>query len=253
MMTKKSPILRTINKVKPPYSLNYFPKDFGMKIGKEIIYLLGTKFTPSLEGSEWEKIFANCINADWKPSNVGLDDIVLGNCAWAAKTVKANPETSKIIPLISGRNNIAYSYGIADYFNMDTNDLGEKVLTIWNERVSAIREKYKFLRSVILLKSNNLETVSVFEFDTVRYDPTLYYWEWREGRKKQTKNLFGYDKASDFHRFTWQPSGSQFTIRTNVTNRRLIVKVKNPGQFPKDKFFELINFDNSWVNVQVKE
>jgi hypothetical protein len=51
---------------------------------------LATKGRPSLEGEEWEKIFASSIGAEWKPSNIGLDDVVLGNTAWGAKTVK-NP------------------------------------------------------------------------------------------------------------------------------------------------------------------
>ena len=85
--TNKSPRLRTVDKVKPPYQLNQFPADFGQKLGKEIVYLLATKSTPSLEGSEWEQIFASCIGAEWKPSNVGLDDVILGVCAWGAKTM----------------------------------------------------------------------------------------------------------------------------------------------------------------------
>jgi hypothetical protein len=57
---------------------------------------LASKGKPELEGSEWESIFATCIGADWKPSNVGLDDVVMGNTAWGAKTVKATkPSTQK--------------------------------------------------------------------------------------------------------------------------------------------------------------
>lgn len=52
--TNKSPRLRTVDKIKPPYSLNKFPASFGKRLGKEVIYLIATKSTPSLEGSEWE-------------------------------------------------------------------------------------------------------------------------------------------------------------------------------------------------------
>ncbi|MBM3145410.1 MAG: hypothetical protein FJ010_10650, partial [Chloroflexi bacterium] len=81
------PRLRTVDKVKPPYPLNQFPSDFGYRLGKEIVYLIATKSPPDVAGSEWEQIFASCIGAEWKPSNVGLDDVVLGVCAWGAKTV----------------------------------------------------------------------------------------------------------------------------------------------------------------------
>jgi hypothetical protein len=48
--------LRTVDKVKPPYQLNQFPADFGQKLGKEIVYLLATKSTPSLELSITHKL-----------------------------------------------------------------------------------------------------------------------------------------------------------------------------------------------------
>ena len=70
------PRLRTVEKHEPPYRLNQFPTDFPLKLGRELVYHLVTS-TPSLEGTTWEAIFARLIGADWKPSNVGLDDVVL--------------------------------------------------------------------------------------------------------------------------------------------------------------------------------
>ncbi len=171
---KKTPRLRTVDKIKPPYPLNRFPKSFGYAIGKEIVYLLATKSTPDLRGSEWEQMFAKAIKAQWKPSNVGLDDVVLGNCAWSAKSIKSsNPKKVKRLRLISGRNSPAYSYGEIG-FDIAPETLGEQILSIWNERISSIREKYKHLRTVVLIKSNDLLTVAVFEFETIRYDPELF-------------------------------------------------------------------------------
>lgn len=109
-MSKKAPKLRTVNKFVPPFPLNSFGADFPYKLGREIIYLLASKGRSVLEGAEWEEIFAACIDAEWKPSNVGLDDVVLGNTAWGAKTVKAkHPSKQKKVRLISGRNSIVYS------------------------------------------------------------------------------------------------------------------------------------------------
>jgi hypothetical protein len=96
MENNKSPKLRTVHKSVSAFPLNEFPKEFPFLLGKELIYLLASKGKSELEGSEWENIFANCIGADWKPSNVGLDDVVKGNTAWGAKTVKATrPSTQK--------------------------------------------------------------------------------------------------------------------------------------------------------------
>ncbi|MDE0472466.1 MAG: hypothetical protein OXH57_11045 [Ekhidna sp.] len=88
-MNKQPPRLRTVDKSSPPYPLNEFNTDFPYILGREIVYLLASKGKGVLEGSEWEEIFAYCIGADWGPSNVGLDDVVLGNTAWGAKTVKS--------------------------------------------------------------------------------------------------------------------------------------------------------------------
>ncbi|MDR2099969.1 MAG: hypothetical protein LBP40_03965 [Campylobacteraceae bacterium] len=109
-----------------------------------MIYLLASKGKPEIEGSDWENIFANCIGAEWKPSNVGLDDVILGNTAWGAKTVKAaKPSMQKKVRLISGRNSPTYSFGEQINIHKNPELIGKFVLDIWNERVSAVREKFK--------------------------------------------------------------------------------------------------------------
>ena len=112
-MSKEHPKLRTVSKSIAAFPLNEFPSDLPYVLGREIVYLLSTKGTPDLEGNEWEKIFAHCIKADWKPSNVGLDDVVLGNTAWGTKTLKAtSPSTQAKVRLISGRCSPQYSFGV---------------------------------------------------------------------------------------------------------------------------------------------
>ena len=173
-MSRRTPRLRSVNKFAPPFPLNSFGANFPYILGQELVYLLASKGRAVLEGSEWEKIFAFCISAEWKPSNVGLDDVVLGNTAWGAKTVKAKrPSQTKRIRLISGRNSIRYSYGEDIVSNENPNKIGPLVLDIWNERVSSIRQKFKHLRTVVLMKSDDLTEVAVFEFDTIRYDSEL--------------------------------------------------------------------------------
>lgn len=249
-MERKSPKLRTVNKSQPPFPLNQYGSDFPYILGREIVYLLASKGKGVLEGSEWEEIFANCIGADWKPSNVGLDDVVLGNTAWGAKTVKSSVKdfsNVKKVRLISGRNSPVYSYGETIDTNADPSLIGALVLEIWNERVSSIREKFKHLRTVVLVKSDDLSQVAVFEFDTVRYDHELYDFSWNKNG-----NLEGFDKGTSNKRFTWQPHGSQFTIIEDVPEHTMILKIKKPEPLDKTKVLEAIGFDNSWVTVERK-
>lgn len=247
-MDKRSPRLRTVEKSLPPFPLNTFPKEFPYVLGKELVYVLASKGKPSLEGPEWEEIFATCIGADWKPSNVGLDDVILGNTAWGAKTVKARkPSKQAKVRLISGRNSPVYSFGEIIDTNADPNLVGRSVLEIWNGRVSAIREKFQNLRTVVLIKSNDLTEVLIFEFDTIRYDPELFVWEWNKNG-----NLIGVEKSKKEHRFTWQPHGSQFTIIETVPEKSLVINIKQPPFLDKEKVLETLGFDKSWVTITNK-
>ena len=249
MEQKRSPKLRTVEKVRPPYLLNDFPKEFGFNLGKEIVYLLAVKNKVSLEGSEWEEIFANCIGANWRPSNVGLDDVILSSCAWGAKTVKAkNPFEQKSVRLISGRNSPIYSFGETKTSDVEPQKLGNQILEIWNERVSGIRKLFKHVRTVVLIKSEDLSSVVVFEFDTIRYETELYNWKWNTNG-----NLEGFEKTKNTHRFTWQPHGSQFTIIESVPQRRLLIQIKMPEKLDKQKVLEDLGFNNSWITVTQKD
>lgn len=250
MTKRKSPRLRTVSKSVSAYPLNKFNSDFPYILGQEIVYLLASKGRADLQGNEWEQIFALCIGADWKPSNVGLDDVVMGNTAWGAKTVKSgikNFKDLKQVRLISGRNSPVYSYGGTIDTSADPNEIGEQVLEIWNERVSAIREKYKHLRTVVLVNSNDLSQVAVFEFDTIRYDAELFDFEWNK-----RGNLEGFVKGTKDKQFVWQPHGSQFTIIEKVLKETLILKIKQPKILNKEKILDAIGFDKSWVTIERK-
>ena len=250
MTRRKSPRLRTVNKSVSAYPLNKFNSDFPYILGQEIVYLLASKGRADLQGNEWEQIFALCVGADWKPSNVGLDDVVMGNTAWGAKTVKSgvkNFKNLKQVRLISGRNSPVYSYGGTIDTSADPNLIGEQVLEIWNERVSAVREKYKHLRTVVLVKSNDLSQVAVFEFDTIRYDSELFNFEWNKNG-----NLEGFIKGTRTKQFVWQPHGSQFTIIEKVPEETLILKIKPPETLDKEKILKAIGFDKTWVTIERK-
>lgn len=247
-MAKYSPRLRTVSKSVAPYPENKFPKEFPFKVGKQLIYILATRGKTDIEGKEWEQIFANSIGAEWKPSNVGLDDIVLGNTAWGAKSVKyKTPSSQKKIRLISGRNDLRFSYGYATKPGKNPDETGELVLNIYNERVSKIRETYKHLRTVVLIRSYDLTESVIFEQDAIRHDPELYYWKWNKGN-----NLEGFSKADDSHKFTWQIGGQQFTILDVVPNDHLLINLKKPKIVSKEFVFKNIGFDKSWITVTEK-
>ncbi|MCL2888468.1 MAG: hypothetical protein FWF35_04140 [Elusimicrobia bacterium] len=243
-MANLNPKLRTVQKVKPPFDLNEFPKGFISNLGRELAYAMATKLSYDLQGSEWEEIFANCVGAKWKPSNVGLDDVVLGNCCWGAKTVKsASIRTQKRVRLISGRNSPKYSFGDSHYLSADPNSLGEQVLAIWNERVSAVRKEYKFVRTVVLMKGKNFDEFAIFEFDTQRYEHELYTWKWNS-----RENLEGFD-AKGKHCFTWQPHGSQFTIVEDIPSDTLYISITKPPLLKKEDVLSAMKYKDSWVKI----
>ncbi len=238
------PRLRTVNKAVPPYPINQFPAAFIERFAEDIVYMLATKSTMSLEGNEWEQIFANCIGAEWHPSNVGLDDVVLDNCCWSAKTVKSSSQLGKqkTVRLISGRNSPTYSFGVDRITKVEPNTIGKMVLDIWNERVSGIRQYFKFARTVVLVKGPSYDEYLIFELETVRYDADQYVFEWND-----RENLEGYTKEGHIHKFTWQPHGSQFTIIEEIPTNRYHLKIKIPPKLDKSSILSAVAFDKSWV------
>ena len=131
------------------------------------------------------------------------------------------------------------------YYVLMTRDvIGKMVLEIWNERVSAVRQLFKFVRTVVLVKAKDYSEYLVFEFDTVRYDPELYYFKWNK-----RNNLEGYDKKDHTHRFTWQPSGSQFTIIEDIPDNRIHLSVKKPEKLNKDMVLRVLKYDQTWRKI----
>lgn len=240
------PRLRNAEKIKPPYPLGRFPSGFLNEIGKEIVYLLATKATPSLEGSEWERIFAQAIGAEWKPSAIGLDDVICGNCAWSAKTVKGRM-TQKTVRLISGRNSPTYSFNeqvVSE--GASPEKIGREVLVIWNARVEEVRSRFPHMRTVVLIKSDDLLNLRIFEVETKRYDPELFTWKWNKNN-----NLEG--ARDGVHCFTWQPHGSQFTIIENIPDSCINFRIRKPKALDKDAILKEVGYCPNWIEILAKE
>ncbi len=238
------PKLRTADKIKSPYPLGQFPRDTVIRIAGSIVYLLYTRSDASLEGRDWEEIFARAINAEWKPSNIGLDDIQLGNCCWSAKTVKqAHPAAARRIRLISGRNSLDFSYNESDARKLPPAEVGQHILGIWNTRVSSLRQRFAHCRTVVLIKGDNLSECALFEFETLRFEPELYKWEWNKRGNLEDKDAIGQ------HKFTWQPHGAQFTIIEEVPPNRIAFQLRLPEKQPMDVTLGTIGFDATWVTI----
>ena len=221
-------------------------------MAESICVHLATRGNADLEGKDWEKIFSECIGAKWSPSNIGLDDIThhQSSTAWGAKTVKGIIRTtseSKLKPqrvrLISGRNSPNYSYEEAiDPKTSNPNLVGEMVLEIWNKRVREVRARFENLRTVVLVKGDNLEKIAVFEIDTELYIASDFAWEWNKNG-----NLVGFDKTQE-HKFTWQPHGSQFTIVEEIPENALRLSIRRPQDIPKEAVLQQIGFNESFFN-----
>lgn len=223
------------------------PKAAILSVARDIVFSLATRGDVGFEGPAWEKCFADAIGADWKPSNVGLDDVVLGNCCWGAKTVKSEkPFTQSTVRLISGRNSPDYSFDVDGVRALGPDKVGQMVLAIWNERVSAVRKRFKHVRTVVLLKGPGLLSCSIFEHETVRFEPERVRWRWN-----RKNNLEG--EIAGTHRFTWQPHGSQFTVIESVPTNRACFTVKAPPTLPadvKEVVLRLLGFDETWVGLR---
>lgn len=230
------------NKIPPPYPLGEFPANFIEKVGKEIVYLLCTKTETSLEGSEWERIFAKAVGVDWKPSVVVLDDVVSENCAWSVKTVKGTL-SQKRVRLISGRNSPSYSFneGVINK-NADPVLIGHEVIAIWNTRVENVLSRFPHMRTIVLIRSEDLRTLRVFEVDTKRYNAKLYDWSWNK-----RGNLEGYREGN--HCFTWQPHGSQFTIIEDIPDNCIDFRIKTVPKLDEKTILNSIGFDSSWITL----
>lgn len=239
------PKLRNAVRHKPPYPLNEFPADFGLKLGKELIYILATRDNPDISGDDWEQIFARCVGVEWKKSNVGLEDVVCGRTAWSAKTIKnAHPFTHEHVRLVSGRNSVDYSFDVKNVHVEDPNKIGGLVLGIWNARLEKEAKLFSDLRTAILIRDEVLRNFAVAEIPTRAFEPTAFKWDWNDAH-----NLEGYEISTDRHCFTWQPHGSQFTVLPEMPEKRLKIRLKKPPMVCREDVLTDIGFDPAWIEI----
>ncbi|HAS87978.1 MAG TPA: hypothetical protein DCS48_01530 [Desulfovibrio sp.] len=176
-------------------------------------------------------------------SPVGLADVVKNNEAWSGKTVQSkNPHTTKSVRIISGRNNLTYSYDIDNPFE-NIQHSGECVLNIWNERLDIVHQRFSNLRTTVLIRNMDSFEFTLFEIDTNRVLTREFKW-----KTNQHKNFIAHNILTSKHTFTWQPNGSQFTIIHPVPASAVKFKLKHPPVLDFEKTLDQIDYSNSWID-----
>jgi len=199
----------------------------------------------NISGEDWGDIFAKAIDGVHLSSPVGLADVVLEGQAWSVKSVQsANPHNCKQVRVISGRNSPDYSYGITDP-REDIQKTGKAVLGIWNERVNIALDKFDYLRTVILIRNINTLEFTLFETETHKFIAGDYIWS-----ENKRNNFEGHNISSKQHNFTWQPHGSQFTIKYSVPGSAIKFQLKRPSVLNFEQTIKQIGFNENWVSIK---
>lgn len=224
------------------YPLGDFPDDIVMNMARQFVHRLAVGHA-NITGDDFGEIFAKSISGEHFNNPIGVTDVIWNGCSWSTKTVQAKkPFEQKNVRLISGRNAPGYSYGIYDPLE-DIAKTGEAVLNIWNERVDQSMNEYDDLRVVVLVRNMDTLHFTLFEYEAIRYIPADY--EWRLNRRK---NLEGFEKVADAHRFTWQPHGGQFTVIKPVPGSAYKFRIKRkPGLLEPQHVLNLVRFKEDWV------
>jgi hypothetical protein len=121
------------------------------------------------------------------------------------------------------------------------------VLSIYNGRVAEAKKDYKYLRTIVLVKAEDLLELACFELETQEFVPGNYKWHWNK-----RNNLEGFDIEMGMHKFTWQPHGSQFTIIENIPQERLAIRIRQPQRISHEQVLSTLGFDENWFEI-IKE
>jgi len=225
------------------YPLGQVPDNIIVGIGKWIAYRCAVGQS-DISGEDWGDIFARALGGEHLGAPLGLADVVYESMAWSVKSIKNNnPHRMQRVRIISGRCSPDYSLGITDP-HADIARTGAAVLTIYNERISLAKDRYEPLRTSILIRNINSLEFTLFEHDTVRYNTQEY--EWRDSGRGTFE---GIEIATQKHKFTWQPHGSQFTILYDVPTSAQKFKIRRPPVLDFDNTMSQIGFDESWVTI----
>jgi hypothetical protein len=212
-----------------------------VEIGKHLVHRL-TVGQVDITGDDFGVILAKSINGTHRGRPLGIADVVWENCAWSVKTVHdEQPFTQTKIRVISGRNNVKYSFGITDP-HADIAATGKGVLEIWNKRLDTSLNEFDDLRIFIMVRNMSTLEFTLMEIEPVRYVPSEYRWE-----KNENDNLEGFDIHRNEHRFTWQTS-TQFTVIHHIPASAYRFRINHrPPILSEEHVLRLARFDESWI------
>ena len=225
-------------------TMNIHDGKFASKVSRSLFWRVLDAMSDSLADADFAECLAPVVNGR-VCRDFGWDGVCEdANYIRTAVVWNPLPFCVKHVRLICGRNSPDYSFDIDNVHTEDPDKLGEMILGIWNARITDVRKKFATTRTVVLVKGDDLSTVSVFEEEALKFLPEEYEWEWN-----QRGNLEGYIKGSDAKKFTWQPHGSQFTVTTTVPENRLKLRIRHPPILDRDAVLSQIDFDPSWIEV----
>ena len=238
------PRLRGVNgsRGRSIYALNAIPPNIIVRFFAHIVYLLSVG-KEDLSGDDVSIAFAKAIDGEFHKTPNGLVDVSKNNQAWSIKTVKyENIINKKVVRLISGRNNVLYSY--PEEANLRKISLtGKQVIEIWNGRVDEVRSKYSDFRTLVVIRSNDLRHFIIFEEDTPRYEADNYIW-----KKNSKRNYIAINTTTRQQAFTWQPNGSQFTIHKIVPNNASKFTLRQPETLNEETHRRDLGYNEEWVH-----
>lgn len=232
------------------------PPSLAIAIGKQIVHRLAVG-NANITGDDFGVIFAKAIGGTHRGKPLGIADVTRENCAWSIKTVQdKDPFHAEKIRVISGRNDINYSFGTKDPF-ADVELTGKQVLDIWNGRLNESLNQHDDLRIFVMVRNMAMLEFTLIEYEAVRFVAANYYWE---VNKKENFEFF--DRQTKEHCFTWQAGGRQFTIIHHVPYSAYRFRInRHPPMIPEHQVLATIGFDESWITpvqgngtlVQIKQ
>lgn len=227
-----------------PWPIGAIPDNVIFDVAEQIVHRLAIGQS-DITGNDFGTIFAIAAKGEHKDSPLGVADVVANGTAWSVKTVKhKSPHNAESVRLISGRNSPDYSSGISNP-REDPEATGQAVLSVWNARVNDSSNSHDELRNLVLIRNMETKNFCMFEQPITIFPADDFNWKFNKNG-----NLEGFDKSSKQHCFTWQPHGSQFTIKRLVPGsaRRFFIN-KSIRSVSSRTILRSIGFDPSWISI----
>lgn len=233
-----------------PWPVGEIPDRVVVALGREIVgwRAMGNKDHGTGFGDVFGDTFAEAISGEHLSSPLGLIDVADNGTGWSLKTIKMKDiRRAGVDRFISGRISPDYSLGITDP-RKNPEATGQAVLVVWNQRLNASLDQVNELRLACLVRDQKLRDFCLFEQPLTQFPTGDYTWQYETRSRNANENLQGYEKATGEHRFTWQPHGSQFTVkRPRPGSARYFRIVKNVPVATKESVLKWIGFCENWI------